>query len=206
MHAGPLFFALRQPERLPVLYLLMAKGTQNHPHVALHGFRDCSSLIGRRKIESFLPPDRALGSTPELFPRNTKMRRKFTHIICAYKRIPALRKTRKRKVLSGIRAPGTVCLQTRAVARRHDERRLSAIFRTPGGFCAAFCRFKKRQESATETVACLVVFLPQKTVQSISRINKWRRKMEYLLFFRRVKFKREDRVVLPLKFYHVKIL
>ena len=182
----------------------MAKGTQNHPHVALHGFRDCSSLIGRRKIERSDQPRNFFRAIRKCGGNFTHIN--FTHIICAYKRIPALRKTRKRKVLSGIRAPGTVCLQIRAVARRHDERRLSAIFRTPGGFCAAFCRFKKRQESATETVACLVVFLPQKTVQSISRINKWRRKMEYLLFFRRVKFKREDRVILPLKFYHVKIL
>ena len=190
----------------------MAKGTQNHPQVDLCGIRRAATLSGRRKIFAF-PSSRSgrVGACRIFF----RARRKCGGIFYAQKqekeqvKVKEFRlceKREKERARTGIRAPGTVCLQTRAVARRHDERRLSAIFRTPGGFCAAFCRFKKRQESATETVACLVVFLPQKTVQSISRINKWRRKMEYLLFFRRVKFKREDRVVLPLKFYHVKIL
>ena len=38
------------------MYLLLSKGTQNHPHVVLHGIILCPALSGRSKIKPLQPP------------------------------------------------------------------------------------------------------------------------------------------------------
>ena len=134
-----------QPFRLPNLYLLMSKGTQNHPQVDLCGIRRAATLNGRSKIGPILPPVPGALRLSGFFLRKD---RECGKLFCAYKRDFRLcEKREKERARTGIRAPGTVCLQTRAVARRHEGRCSFRVFRTPGGFYAAFCRFKKRLKS-----------------------------------------------------------
>ena len=84
----------RQPKRLPNLYLLMSKGTQNHPQVDLCGIRRAATLNGRSKIGPILPP------VPDTLQPSGFFLRKDRGCVIFFariKRIPALRKTRKKQ-------------------------------------------------------------------------------------------------------------